>query len=560
MESIERELIGLVKSACGKLKSVKADRKIIGRVQLQVPKDKAYGDYAANIALQLSRGSGASPLKIAEELARKLNLQLEKSALRGKISRIEVKPPGFINIFLAKEAYGEVLKEIKKRGIRYGSSALGGGKKVLIEFVSANPTGPLSVAHGRQAAVGQALGNILKFAGYEVSREYYLNDEGVQIYLLGESVFVRYKELFGREEKLPEGGYKGRYVRQLAEELKKKYGDKFIKEKKPGIGFFSEFALKKILLQIKNDLKEFGIRFDNWFSQKKLGREGEVNEVIALLKKKGHIYKKDGALWFRASQFDDEKDRVVVKSDGTQTYLAPDIAYHRDKFRRGFEQLIDIWGPDHHGYIPRIKAAVKALGYREENLKVLIIQLASLYRGRVQIPMSTRAGEYITLRQVMGEVGTDVAKFFFLTRRMNSHLDFDLELAKKESPENPVYYIQYAHARICSIKKFEQKIKKEERKKRADLSLLETKEEVDLIKHLGLFPSVVSGSAGKLEPHRIITYLQQLAGLFHSFYTHCRVVSENRPLTRARLSLVECAQIVLVNGLKLLGLSVPEKM
>lgn len=523
--------------------------------ELEIPREKSHGELSTNIAMKISRLAGQEPMAFALLVKDKLEEGLRASGLKEAIDRIEIKPPGFINFFLNKNYLSKILLEIARKKDNFGRCGVGRGQKIQVEFVSANPTGPLTIAHGRQAAIGDSLANILEFAGYDVTREYYINDEGTQMDLLAASIRMRYLELFEIKGQLPEGGYKGSYVAEIAKALRKKNGRKFLKTKdlKP----FREFGLSWIMGDIKRDLKNFGVKFDVWYSQRALRRSGKVEKSIRLLRKKGYIYQKDGAVWFKASAFGDDKDRVVFKSDGKHTYLAPDIAYHLDKYRRGFKKIVDIWGPDHHGYIPRIKAAVKALGYPEESLSVLIVQLATLTRSGKAVSMSTREGEFITLREVMDEVGHDVTRFCFMMRRISSHLDFDLDAVKSESQENPVYYIQYAHARIWSILEHSMSLKLSTK---FDSRLFKEEEELELLRALRRFPGAALTSARSQEPYIILQYLQDLAAVFHSFYTRHRVVGDDLNLTKARLVLVDCARIVLANGLRLLGVSLPRKM
>ena len=537
-------------------------------VHLEVPSEKKNGDLATSIALQLSSHLNLSPRKVAEVIVKHVKAISpqpsrpirDKFPLGGSsiISQIEVAGPGFINFFLAREALYPVLGDIEEEGANYGRSNLGKGKKVLIEFVSANPTGPLTVAHGRHGAVGDALANILQMVGYEVHREYYYNDVGRQMDILGKSVQARYQELQGEEISFPEDGYKGNYITSIAQEIARECEN----VDRGDSGFFRSFAEEKLLESIKKDLEDFGLKFDDWVKEKDLYESGQVKKTLERLRKEGHIYQKEGALWFRSSHFGDEKDRVVEKSDGQPTYLAPDIAYHQNKYERGFHCLIDILGPDHHGYVGRLKAAIEALGYEKDSLKVIILQLVSLYRGKEKLPMSTRAGEFIALRQVLDEVGKDAARFFFLMRTTNSHLNFDLDLAKSQSTENPVYYVQYAHARICSILDFAAKRGVEVKKvEEVDLSLLKEKEELEMLKTLAQFPEVVESCARALEPQGLSSYLQELAGGLHNFYTKFRVIGPgDGNLGSARLILVKAVRTTLRNGLRLLGVSAPEKM
>ena len=523
------------------------------KIELEIPKDRSHGDISTNIAMKLCASFKSRPLDLANLIIEGINKDISVS--KGAIGKVEAKNPGFINFFLSPEYLMRVLSDIKKSGNNYGRSHSGCGARLQVEFVSANPTGPLTIAHGRQAAIGDSLANILEFVGYKVTREYYLNDEGTQMNILGRSIQARYRGLLGAEENFPEDGYKGAYIYDMAKDFQKKYGKRFLSHE--DIKPFREFGLKWLLKDIRNDLKEFGVKFDVWYSQKKLGSSGKVNKALELLKEKGHIFENEGAIWFRSTTFGDDKDRVVIKSDGSKTYLAPDIAYHLEKYRRGFERIIDIWGPDHHGYIPRMKAAIQALGFSKDSIDVLIVQLATLYKGGAVVSMSTRAGEFITLREVREEVGKDVARFCFIMRRLSSHLDFDLDVVKKESMENPVYYIQYAHARIWSML---EKGKSAPKSASFDPKLLIQPEEVAILRALSQVPTAVALGAKTLEPYTVLQYLEDLAGLFHSFYNKHRVVSGDAHLTRARLVLVDGVRIVLANGLRLLGVSLPKKM
>lgn len=529
-------------------------------ISLEIPKDRRLADLSTNIAMQICKAkAGIELLEVAEHIADTIKKELARKKLDGSIEKVEVRPPGFINFHFSNNYLHGVVTDTHREKEDFGRGKISGKKKVLLEFVSANPTGPLSVAHGRQAAVGDVLANILEFAGYKVSREYYLNDEGNQIFLLGKSIHACYCELLGEGQPFPEGGYKGDYIKDIAKALIEKHNRSFINDDEKTIRLFCESGIQYIMDMVKKDLADFGVRFDNYFSQYRLGRSGKIEKAITVLRKKGLIYEKDGALWFASTRFGDDKDRVLRKSNGSYTYITPDIAYHEDKFNRGFDILIDLWGPDHHGYIARLKAANRALGREDDALSLLIIQLVTLSRGGVSIRMSTREGEFITLREVMDEVGKDVARFFFLMRRKDSHLDFDLELAKKESMENPVYYIQYAHARICGILEYKKK-QKVAVSSRKDLELLNTKEELDILRILREFPGIIELSALNLEPHRLIQYLIDLASAFHLFYTRHRVVTDDKKLTSARLNLIESLKTVFSKSLSLLGVSCPEKM
>ncbi|MFH2145135.1 MAG: arginine--tRNA ligase [Candidatus Omnitrophota bacterium] len=522
-------------------------------VYLEVPSDEKFGDFSLNIAMKLAKPLRKSPLAIAKDLAEKIRVGLDKENILDKIERIDIKAPGFINFFLKNEVYHQLLSQIKIEGVNFGRSNSGTAQKVLIEFVSANPTGPLSIAHARQAAVGDSLAKILGFCGFEVQKEYYVNDEGTQINLLGESLKVRYEELISKTKlQIPENGYKGTYLKKMAERLQ----NSGVPKNAPS-SFFSGFAVSEILKEIKKSLEDFNVEFDTWHYQSSLA--DKIPQVLEELKNNGFIEKKDAAIWLKScsANLGDDKDRVLIKSDGTYTYLAPDIAYHKNKFERGFSRLINIWGPDHHGYINRLKAAVMALGYREDALSIIIIQLASLFRDGKPVVMSTREGEYITLDELVNEVGKDASRFLFLMRKCDSHLEFDLELAKKETLENPVYYVMYAYARILSIQKMKDAKGKTLDISTADCTFLKEKEELDLLKKLSHFPQIIQDCAQDLDSHGMTTYLRQLAGCFHLFYDKHRVMSsDNKPeVSSARLFLIQGVRQVIETGLKLLGVS-----
>lgn len=525
------------------------------KTELEIPKEKSHGDLSSNIAMRISRFASRPPIELANLICEKIKHNLTASHLKDVIGQAETKAPGFINFFLSKKYLYKGLLEIKRQKNNFGSASIGRGLKLQVEFVSANPTGPLTIAHARQAAIGDSLANILQFLGYRITREYYLNDEGTQMDILARSIRARYLELLGAGEGFPQDGYKGSYISDIAKDFKTKHGKKFLKT--TDIKAFREFGLRWILNDIKKDLKDFGVKFDVWYSQKSLRQSGKVEKAIDLLRQRGYIYENEGAVWFKSTAFGDDKDRVVYKSDGSATYLAPDIAYHLEKYRRGFKRIVDLWGPDHHGYVPRMRAAIEALGFSKESLSVLIVQLATLHKAGQVVSMSTRAGEFITLREVMDEVGKDVARFAFLMRRISSHLDFDLDIVKKESAENPVYYIQYAHARIWSILEYG---KSTHPSAKFDSKLLNEPEEIELLRALRQFPKIVNLSGKALEPYVILQYLQDLAAMFHSFYNKHRVVGDDSHLTKSRLVLVDCTRIVLANGLRLLGVSLPKKM
>ncbi len=526
-------------------------------VMVEEPRVEAHGDFSTNIAMVMAKVQKMAPRKIAEGIIDHL------ADPDGVLLRTEIAGPGFINFFIAPTAWLPVLDWIHEAGDRYGASIVGGGRKVQVEFVSANPTGPLHVGHGRGAAVGDTVANILAFCGFDVQREYYINDSGRQIRTLGRSVYLRYKELLGQPVLFPEDCYQGDYIRELAGAIHKDRGDELEKEdEETAVGYIAQRAAREILSGIESDLDAFGIRFDRWFSEQGLFDEGKVAAAIDDLKKREILYEKDGAVWFRTTGHGDEKDRVVVRGNSQTTYFASDIAYHWDKFGRGFDRVIDVWGADHHGYVARMSAAVEAMGIDRERFGVILVHLVNLLRAGRPVAMSTRAGEFVTLREVVDEVGRDAARFIFLTRHYESPLEFDLELAKQKTNDNPVYYVQYVHARISSIFA---KGREEGTIAGKDLEspvpgLLTEPEEIALIKALSRYPEVVENSAALLEPHRVTYFLMSLATLFHAYYNKHRVLTEAADLTRARLYLVLAVQKVIRNGLSLLGVSAPDKM
>ena len=525
-------------------------------VQLEVPRAEQHGDFATNLAFTLAKPNRCSPRDIASSFVELL------ADGDGLFAEVEIAGPGFINLVISPSAWYEVLDEINRLQRNYGRSDLGHGKLVQVEFVSANPTGPLHVGHGRGAAIGDALASILETTGHGVEREYYINDAGTQIDTLGRSVFFRYQQLLGRQVEFPETCYQGDYIQALAKEMREIHGDSYLNSSEDEVlPLFSDYAAKRILEGIRHDLEDFGVQYDRWFSEKSLYESGAVDRVIETLKASGHMYEKDGALWFRSTALGDEKDRVVVRANGMTTYLASDLAYHQDKYLRGFDLVINLWGADHHGYVERMYAGVVALGKKRENLKLLLVQLVNLLRKGKQVTMSTRAGEFVTLKDVIDEVGRDAARFIFLTRHSDSPLDFDLELAKEKSADNPVYYVQYAHARISSIIRLAEERQLDlDDPDNIDLTRLSLPEEMALIKQLSLYPEVVENSARFLEPHRIPYYLTQLASAFHSYYKHNRIIQDDLALARARYYLVKAIRIVVGNGLGLLGVSAPEQM
>lgn len=528
-------------------------------VCLQPARDAKHGDLTSNIAMRLARSAKRPPKDLAEGFAAAFLSAIENNELSSHIE-FAGSAGGFINFKFSSGYFHTMLRDLYAAKGDFGRSESGDAKKINLEYVSANPTGPLTIAHGRQAAIGDTLARILRFAGYDVTSEYYLNDCGRQIRMLARSVEVRYRNLFGEDEEMPDDGYMGDYIIDIARQIKKEKGDSLLEESVETEIYFKDHAVKYMMGLIEKDLEDFGVDFDVWTSQEKLEGEDEVPKTLELLKDAGYIFEEEGATWFSSTKLGDDKDRVVIKSDGSYTYLAPDIAYHLDKYRRGYDVLIDLLGPDHHGYIKRMKAAVQALGKDKGSLNILIVQLVTLLRGGEALSMSTRKGEFLSLREILDELGKDVTRFFFLSRRLDSHLDFDIELAKKESADNPVFYIQYAHARICSIHKFSEEKWPDISFRDAALDRLSTGQEDLLIRKMSEFPKAVISSAESLEPNRLIVYLNELARSFHSFYTECRVVSDDAELSKARLFLVECVRIVLANGLGLLNITLPEKM
>lgn len=532
-------------------------------LELLPSRDPAHGDLTTPVAFRLAKLAGQRPAEIADEILRLLEKETKASKGSGRaVARAEVAGGGYINLFLASLARAEVLVEIHKKDTAFGRSNFGEARKVLIEFVSANPTGPLTIAHGRQAVIGDALARTLEATGFQVTREYYLNDTGRQIGLLGESLWARYSQLCGQQAEVPKEGYQGEYLKGIAGQLFEERGDSLLKKSaEEAVRICTDSAIEKILHGIKEDLKAIRVEFNSYYSERSLREGRAVERSIKLLKERDFIYEKEGALWFRSTSLGDDKDRVLRKTTGDYTYLAPDIAYHETKFERGYNLLVNLWGPDHHGYVPRLKAACEALGHKaSEQLKILIVQLVTLYRKGEPVRMSTRAGEFVTLRELFEEVGVDATRFFFLLKRVESHLDFDLDLAKQQSDENPVYYLQYAHARISSILKFAKRESGLKPLVKARLELLNAPEEMGLMKKLAEYPQVLIRAAEALEPYRVVEYLRELAGQFHKFYTLHRVVTEDEELSQARLLLVEGVRIVLRNGLALLGVSQPEKM
>ncbi|APF17220.1 Arginyl-tRNA synthetase [Caldithrix abyssi DSM 13497] len=518
---------------------------------LERPREEKFGDFASNLALQLARHLKKNPRQIAEEIKDFINQNPDY------ISAVEIAGPGFINFFASNVSLYKQLGEILEKKAAFGKSAYGRGKKANIEFVSANPTGPLTIGHGRGAVLGDTIARLLETIGYQVTREYYFNNAGRQMRILGDSVRLRYRELCGEQIEFPEDYYQGQYIIDIARRIFEEKGDALKDEE--DVAFFKDYAEDVIFEDIKKTIKRLGFEFDVFYNEKSLYDEGKIDEVVKQLKEKGLVAERDGAVWFLTSKLGFEKDRVIIKSTGEPTYRLPDIAYHVEKVKRGFDLIIDIFGADHIATYPDVLAAVKALGYDADKIKVLIHQFVTLYEGEEKVKMSTRKANFVTLDELMDEVGVDVTRFFFLMRSMNSHLNFDLTLAKKQSDENPVFYIQYAHARICSILKLAESRGIELQASR-NFNLLKAPEELNLIKHLVQFPQTIETAALSFEPHRMVNYLFDLATLFHKFYTECRVISDDQALTQARLALIDAVRIVIANGLGVLGISAPEHM
>ena len=547
-------------------------------VVLEKPRQAEHGDYACNIALQLAKSLRAKPRDIAERLVSAL-------APSPYVERAEVAGAGFINLRLRRDFKQGTARRVLIAGPQYGECRFGQRKKVQVEFVSANPTGPLHVGHGRGAAFGASLANVLVAAGFDVSREYYINDAGRQMDILALSLWLRYLQHAGVQVGFPPNAYQGRYVHDMARAIYETHGKRYVRaiaglpldstaadaeahldaliaHAKALLGadydYLHQYALNEQLTDCRNDLAEFGVQFDRWFSERSLYDSGLIERAIQLLQAGGHVYVQDGATWFRSTRFGDEKDRVLQRENGQYTYFASDIAYHLNKFERGYDIVIDVWGADHHGYIRRVRGAVEALGYSPGRLTIALVQFAVLYRGREKVSMSTRAAEFVTLRELRHEVGNDAARFFYIMRKSDQHLDFDLELAKSQSQENPVYYVQYAHARVCSV--HEQWGGNPETLHAADLTPLTSEAELALLQKLIDYPDTVEDAARELAPHLIAFYLRELAAAFHSYYNATRLLVDDDPLRLARLALATAVRQVLRNGLALIGVSAPERM
>ena len=520
---------------------------------IEVPREKAHGDFATNVSMLMAKEAKMNPRQIAQLIVERFSKE------DTWVEKIEVAGPGFINFYLNHSWLYQVLPLVEKEDTRYGSSNVGQGIKVQVEFVSANPTGLLHMGNARGAAIGDTLSNILSAAGYEVTKEFYVNDAGNQIENFGKSLEARYYQELGYDYPFPEEGYHGEDIIDTVKRIIADVGDEYLKlsqdERRKKL---TEIALEEKLTSIRNTLKEFGVEYDVWFKESSLHESGAIEEVLKILQEKDLIYEKEGALWFRSSRFGEDKDEVVVRSNGIPTYFAADIAYHKNKFDRGFDWVINIWGADHHGHVARMKGAMEACGYNPDNLTVILMQLVRLFRGGEIVRMSKRTGKYVTLAELVEEVGKDAARYFFVMRNPDSHLDFDLDLAKQESSENPVYYVQYAHARICSILKATGE--KLPLTQDTDLSLLTEPSELELLRKIADLPDEIIHAAKSLEPHHLARYATDLAGLFHTFYNSCRVLNDDLELRKARLILVNATRITLRNVLTLLGVSAPERM
>ncbi|RAU18283.1 arginine--tRNA ligase [Nitrincola tibetensis] len=557
-------------------------------IHIENTRDKAHGDLASNVALTLAKAARCNPRQLAEKICAALPQS-------DQVVRTEIAGPGFINFFINQSSIYSVVEKILAEGTEFGRAPANSGTRVQVEFVSANPTGPLHVGHGRGAAYGASVADLLEAAGLEVEREYYVNDAGRQMNILAASVWLRYLEDLDMDLVFPTNAYQGHYIRDIAHVLQQEHGNRFLrthaqvfdnlpadepeggdkdiyidalidraKELLGDEGYEVIFraGLESILGDIREDLSEFGINYQVWFSERSLTHSGDVDVALNILQEKGHLYEAEGNIWFRSTAFGDDKDRVVKRANGQTTYFASDIAYHMNKFDRGFDQVVNIWGADHHGYITRVKAAIQALGYNPDNLVVRLVQFAILYRGEERVQMSTRSGSFVTLRELRDEVGSDACRFFYVTRKAEQHMDFDLELAKSESKDNPVYYIQYAHARVCSVlrKLEDESMSWDQAQGVAELSRLDSETEKDLITQLTKYPEVLRNAALNFEPHVLANYLRDLASDYHTWYNGHKMIIDDVALRNARLTLSVAVRQVLANGLNLLGVSAPEQM
>ena len=560
MEELKKKLSGVLADAVDRASREQGWPPVsMPEIAWEYPPEPTFGDLSTTVSFALAKQVRRSPRDVATAIQRAVN---PDPAL---VEKIEVAGPGYLNIFVANGCWHAVIREILEEGAAYGRATVGQGRRVQVEFVSANPTGPLHVGHGRGAALGDAIAILLQAVGYRVEREYYINDAGSQMRLLGESVWARHLEACGRPVQFPENGYHGEYIRELAAQVAAAVPGLVELGADQAISTCTERASHILLGEIEADLSAFGVVFDSWVSERSLYESGEVETVLATLRAGGYLYEEGKAVGFRASDFGDEKDRILIRSSGEPTYFTSDIAYHADKIRRGFDQLINIWGADHGGYIPRVKAAIQALGHDPESLRVILLQMVRVLRGGVPVPMSKRTGEFVELREVVSEVGKDAARFLFLTRRSEAQLDFDIEVAKRQTMDNPVFYVQYAHARSCSMARKAAEAGMPGPYADADLSRLTLPEELAILKRLAVYPEMALNAALAYEPHRVTTYLQELAAAFHGYFTKYkdteeRVISGDRELSRARLAMVAAVRQAVANGLSLLGVSAPERM
>ena len=586
---MKHQLVQLVNTAIQQLQTNETlPAELSFNLQMERTKDRQHGDFACNVALMLAKPARRKPRDIAEAIVAVMGSSEQ-------VAKIEIAGPGFINFFLTPSAYHAVVGEVQKKADNYGRSEVGGNKPVQVEFVSANPTGPLHVGHGRGAAYGATIANLLEAIGYKIHREYYVNDAGRQMDILAASVWLRYLEKCGEDLSFPSNGYKGDYVLDIAAELHNTHGDKLqhaattvfdgVADDEPAGGdkelhiddlvakakqllgatdyrVVFDLGLNTVLADIRKDLAEFNVNYDEWYSERSLTETGAVDKAIERLKASNHLYEQEGAWWFRSTDFGDDKDRVVVRDNGQTTYFASDIAYHMDKLERGYDRVIDVWGADHHGYVPRVKAALEALGDDSSKLDVLLVQFAILYRGGERVQMSTRSGSFVTLRELREEVGNDAARFFYVMRKCEQHMDFDLDLAKSQSSDNPVYYIQYAHARVCSVLRqmTEKGFSHDNANGLANLDQLSETHEQALLINLSRYPEVLEAAALNHEPHQLANYLRDLANEFHTYYNAHQFLVDDTKLRDARLSLNLAVKQVIKNGLELLGVSAPEAM
>jgi arginyl-tRNA synthetase len=589
MKQVIQHLIHTALAGLAGNEALKCD--IPDQINIDRARDKSHGDFASNIAMVLAKPAGLNPRQLAEMIVKALPAD-------PAVARVDIAGPGFINFTLAEGAQSAVVKTVLEQADDYGRGSVEEGQRIQIEFVSANPTGPLHVGHGRGAAYGASLANLLRAAGHDVHNEYYVNDAGRQMNILAASVWLRYLELgdASYEERFPANGYQGDYVRDISTALRNEYADRFehaietvFAELPPDEGqpdgdkerhidaiierarqllgeddylLLFDAGLNRITSDIRDDLSEFGVEYDEWYSERNLHTSGRIDECIERLQKSGHVYEQNGALWFRSTDYGDEKDRVVVRDNGVKTYFAADIAYHMEKLERGFDRVIDIWGADHHGYVPRVKAALAAIGDDPSKLDVLLVQFAVLYRGGEKVPMSTRSGQFVTLRELRNEVGNDAARFFYAMRKCEQHMDFDLDLAKSQSNDNPVYYVQYAHARICSVYRqlSEKGIDWDKANGLTNLDKLSEAHETDLMTVLSRYPELIETAARNHEPHQIAYYVRELATAFHTYYNAHQFIVDDAAIRDARLALIAATQQVLKNGLQLLGVSAPDTM